>query len=127
LAEYAAGRAGATIPVQQMLRLTADAIRTRAQAVAARVNAMAGWRAQLVDGVSAVGGGSAPGVELATVLVALDRAGLTPDALESRLRQLTPPIIPRIERDRLLLDLRTVLPDEDARIVALLEAIDVQP
>ena len=64
--------------------------------------------------MSAVGGGSAPGVELPTWLVAIAKDGLTPDALEARLRRLTPPVIARIERDRVLLDLRTVLPDQDA-------------
>ena len=74
----------------------------------------------LVDGSSAIGGGSAPGVELPTWLVAIAKDGLTPDALEERLRRLTPPVIARIERDRLLLDLRTVLPEQDAALAALL-------
>ena len=70
--------------------------------------------------MSAVGGGSAPGVELPTWLVAIAKDGLTPDALEERLRRLTPPVIARIEHDRVLLDLRTVLPEQDALLVALL-------
>jgi len=76
-----------------------------------------------VDGVSAVGGGSAPGVELPTCLVAIEKFGLTPDALEERLRRLTPPIIARIERDRLVLDLRTVLPDQDRQLAPLLDGV----
>ena len=122
LAEYAAGRAAATIPVQRMLSMTADDIRPRAEVLAEAVNAIGGWRAELVPGMSAIGGGSAPGVELATCLVAIAKDGLTPDALEAHLRQLTPPVIARIERDRLLLDLRTVLPDQDRQLAALLGA-----
>jgi L-seryl-tRNA(Ser) seleniumtransferase len=125
LTEYAAGRAAATIPVQRMLATTADDIRARAEGLAATLNAAGGWRAELVHGMSAIGGGSAPGVELATCLVAVARDGLTPDALEERLRRLTPPIIARIERDRLLLDLRTVLPDQDRQMTTLLEAISL--
>jgi L-seryl-tRNA(Ser) seleniumtransferase len=125
LAEYAAGRAAATIPVQRMLAMTADDIRARAEGLAAMLNAVGGWRAELVQGTSAIGGGSAPGVELATCLVAVAKDGLTPDALEERLRRLTPPIVARIERDRLLLDLRTVMPDQDRQIATLLEAISL--
>ena len=121
LAEYAAGRAETTVPVQRMLTLTAEEIRVRANAVASALNAIEGWRAELVAGTSAGGGGSAPGVELPTWLVAIDRRGLTPAALEDRLRRLTPPVIARIERDRVLLDLRTVLPDQDSQLLELIQ------
>jgi len=120
LAEYAAGRAADTIPVRRMLTMTAGEIRIRAEALARHVAQLPGWRAEIVAGVSAVGGGSAPGVELPTWLVAIAKDGLTPDALEERLRRLTPPVIARIEHDQLLLDLRTVLPDEERQLAELL-------
>jgi L-seryl-tRNA(Ser) seleniumtransferase len=123
LTEYAAGRAATTVPVQRMLAMTVDEIRARAETLAAAIRQMPGWRATLLGGVSAVGGGSAPGVELPTCLMAIEKQGLTPDALEERLRTLTPPVIARIERDRLLLDLRTVLPDQDPQLVALLGGV----
>jgi L-seryl-tRNA(Ser) seleniumtransferase len=113
LIEYAAGRAAETIPVQRMLRATADEIRARAEALASALGSAPGWRAEIVEGASAVGGGSAPGVELPTWLVAIERHALSPAALESALRSLTPPVIARIERDRVLLDLRTVLAEQD--------------
>ena len=120
LTEYAAGRAAATIPVQRMLAASDDDIRARADAVASAIRAIRGWRAEPIEGASAVGGGSAPGLALPTWLVAVEKAGLSADALESRLRQLTPPIVARIERDRLLLDLRTVFPEQDAQLARLL-------
>jgi L-seryl-tRNA(Ser) seleniumtransferase len=123
LAEYAAGRAAATIPVQRMLTMTADDIRARAELLAETLDAIAGWRAEIVPGTSAIGGGSAPGVGLDTCLVSIAKEGLTPDALEARLRRLTPPVIARIERDRVLLDLRTVLLDQDRRLATLLESV----
>ena len=123
LADYAAGRAETAVPVRRMLALTADAIRARADALAAAIDAVNLWHAEILDGVSAVGGGSAPGIELPTWLVSIARDGVGPDALETRLRGLTPPIIARIERDRLLLDLRTVLPEQDRRIAELLRQI----
>jgi L-seryl-tRNA(Ser) seleniumtransferase len=100
-----------------MLTMTAEDIRGRAEAIAAALNQVDGWRATLTAGASAIGGGSAPGLDLPTWLVAIETRGLTPDALETRLRALTPPVIARIERDQLLLDLRTVLPDQDATLV----------
>ncbi len=119
LAEYAAGRATTTVPVQRMLTTTAEDIRPRAAALAAEVNAISGWRAELLPGMSAIGGGSAPGVELPTWLVAIAKDGLTPDALEERLRSLTPPVIARIENDQLVFDLRTVLPHQDSELPGL--------
>jgi len=118
LAEYVAGRAQTTVPVQRMLTLTADEIHARADAVAGAIRGYNGWRAEVVAGVSAIGGGSAPGVKLPTWLVSIVRDGLTSDALETHLRRLTPPIIARIERDRVLLDLRTVLPEQDSALLA---------
>jgi L-seryl-tRNA(Ser) seleniumtransferase len=123
LAEYAAGRAAATVPVQRMLTMTADEIRIRADALVTEIGHLPGWRAELVAGMSAIGGGSAPGVELPTSLVAIAKDGLTPDALEERLRRLTPPVIARIEHERLLLDLRTVMPEQDRGLTALLRQV----
>ena len=123
LAEYAAGRAAATVPVQRMLTATAGEIRTRADAVAAAIGAAGGWRTEIVAGTSAIGGGSAPGVEIPTWLVAIEKRGLSPDALEAGLRRLTPPVIARIEQERVLLDLRTIAPDQDRLLAALVTAI----
>ena len=123
LAEYAAGRAAETVPVQRMLSISAEAVRARADAVAAAIGAIEGWRAEVVDGVSAIGGGSAPGVEIRTALVAIDKRGLTPDALEAGLRRLTPPVIARIETDRVLLDLRTIAAEDDALLTELLRQL----
>jgi L-seryl-tRNA(Ser) seleniumtransferase len=119
LAEYAAGRAHETIPVQRMLAASADDIRERAAALAAKIGALAGWRAELVEGASTVGGGSAPGVELKTWLVAIGRVTLSPDALDALLRRCTPAIVGRIERDRYVLDLRTVFAAQDDTIVKI--------
>ena len=120
LAEYVGGRAMTTVPVQRMLQMTADEIDARAVALAVRMNRLPGWRSEVVDGVSAVGGGSAPGVELRTRLVAIAKEGSSADSLDERLRRRTPPVIARIEQDRLVLDLRTVLPDQDETLAALL-------
>ncbi|MGE0461585.1 MAG: L-seryl-tRNA(Sec) selenium transferase [Vicinamibacterales bacterium] len=122
LLEYLAGRAGQTVPVRRMLATDVDAIEARARALADRLVAQ-GWRVSLVSGSSAVGGGSAPGLALPTVLVAIEREGLTAHALEARLRVLDPPVIARIVDDRVALDLRTVPPESDQQLGLLLEGV----
>jgi L-seryl-tRNA(Ser) seleniumtransferase len=119
LSEYSAGRAASTIPVQRMLHLSAEEIETRAQALAETLAAN-GWRVALVSGSSAVGGGSAPGLELPTVLLSIATDGESADATERWLRSLDPPVIARIEHDRVVLDLRTVLPEQDSTLTTLL-------
>jgi L-seryl-tRNA(Ser) seleniumtransferase len=79
-----------------------------------------GWQVSLTGGASAVGGGSAPTVELATRLVRLARGGQSADHIEGWLRTLDPPIIARIEHDHVVLDLRTVLPSQDELLARLL-------
>ncbi len=122
LMEYVAGREKASVPVQRMLHASAEAIEERVQKVAEQL-ANQGWRVALVSGSSAVGGGSAPGVSLPTVLLAIERDGLSPDDLESALRSLDPPVIARIEADRVVLDLRTVLEEQDELLGKLLSEL----
>jgi L-seryl-tRNA(Ser) seleniumtransferase len=119
LSEYAAGRAAVTVPVQRMLRMSADEIEARAQAMAEKL-AGHGWRVAMLSGASAAGGGSAPALELPTVLLAIARDGESAGATERWLRSLDPPVIARIEHDRVVLDLRTVLPAEEGTLVSLL-------
>ena len=119
LIEYLAGRADETIPVVGMLRASAEAIESRATALADRLHT-AGWRVALVSGASTIGGGSAPGVELPTVLIAAALPDMSAERLEEQLRSLDPPVIARIESDRVVLDLRTVLPEQDETLGQLL-------
>lgn len=105
------------LPVLRMIRLSADEIAERARALAGEINALGVLHAELLHGESLLGGGSTPGQALPTCLLAL-----TPNAaqLERKLRAHQPPIVARIGGDRLLLDLRTVDPADDA---VLLEAL----
>jgi L-seryl-tRNA(Ser) seleniumtransferase len=119
LMEYRADRASASVPVARMLAMPADAVETRARLIAGRLPSPP-WNVDIVSGSSAVGGGSAPGVQLPTVLLTLQHARLSPDALEERLRQFNPPVIARIENDRVVLDLRTVFEDQDDTLASAL-------
>ena len=72
LEEHAIGRGQDGVPVQRMLRMSKDEIGVRADALAAALNE-SGWTARVIDGMSTVGGGSAPGAELPTRLVEIRR------------------------------------------------------
>jgi len=114
LIEHLRGRAHETVPILRMLHLTPGDLEARALAVADALRGRSGWRTSIVDGESAIGGGSAPGARLPTRLLALERDGLSGHALLERLRLGTPPVIGRIDADRVVLDFRTIAPDEDA-------------
>ena len=118
LDEHAIGRGLEGVPVQRMLRMGTAEIGRRADALAAALN-QSGWTARVLDGMSTIGGGSAPGAELPTRLVELQRDEWTADRIEQHLRSLEPPVIARIQNDRIVLDLRTVLPQEDERLTNL--------
>ena len=118
LEEHAIGRGQEAVPVQRMLRLTPAEIGVRADALAAALNG-SGWSARVIDGSSTVGGGSAPGAELPTRLVEIQRDGIGADRIEQHLRALDPPIVARIQDDRVVLDLRTVDPADDEHLRAL--------
>jgi L-seryl-tRNA(Ser) seleniumtransferase len=123
LVEYASGRAGETVPVRRMIALAPEAIEARARRIAERLAGGDGWHATIVDGFSTIGGGSAPGSALPTRLLALAQEGTGADTLEGRLRRLSPPVIARIEHDAVVLDLRTVLPEEDEELGQILRGL----
>jgi L-seryl-tRNA(Ser) seleniumtransferase len=105
-------QSAAQIPVWEMLAASPDSIARRAQAWQSRL-AELGIGVDTAPSESAVGGGSLPGERLpTTVLVITPKPGTAEDLLR-RLREQEPPVIGRIEQDRVLLDPRTVLPGED--------------
>ncbi len=116
LEEYAAGRAHETVPVMRMLSLTPETIAARADALASTLSA-AGLVVDVIDGVSTIGGGSAPGSQLPTRLVALT---MPAERLATALRAGDPPVIARIDNDRVLIDLRTVPPSLDEQLANLI-------
>lgn len=120
LIEHAAGRETANIPVPHMLAMTAEEILERARRLVRELERLKGWRVEVVEGTSAVGGGSAPGMGLRTWTVAASKQGLSANALEQRLRGLSPPVVARIQDDRVHFDLRTVRPDQDGALLHLL-------
>jgi L-seryl-tRNA(Ser) seleniumtransferase len=106
------------IPVERMLRVPVADIRRRAALWSVKLEER-GVRSSLIDGESAVGGGSLPGHGLPTVLIALTGPA---SKLAEALRRGDPPVIARIEKDACCLDPRTVLRGEDE---TLMDAVEV--
>jgi L-seryl-tRNA(Ser) seleniumtransferase len=112
LVHYLRGEAEQAVPVWRMLAATPEILEQRAHVLAGAVGG------HVVDTRSAVGGGSLPGQTQPSKAVALDAE--QPDTLAASLRAAAPPVIGRIDADHLVLDLRTVLPEQD---VALRDAV----
>ena len=115
---YERGDALTEVPVIRALATTREQIRERAERLCGLIvqSTSGNLMASLENGVSVIGGGSAPEVSLPTVLVALEGSGISASSIEERLRAHRIPIITRTERDRVMIDLRTVA-DDDERIV----------
>jgi L-seryl-tRNA(Ser) seleniumtransferase len=116
LLHYLKDEAEREIPVWQMISASPQRLRERAQAWQAAIQT-----GEIIPGLSTVGGGSLPEETLPTFLLALP--GKQPNALLKRLRAAHLPIIARIAADRVVLDPRTVLPEQDAALTAVLAAV----
>lgn len=104
------------IPTLHMLALTKTIIENRAKEFVSRLGDnpdSAGITATIIDGRSAVGGGSGPNVHPPTALIAIKHQSLSADEIEERLRLFSPSVVARIAEDLVLLDLRTVDPTEE--------------
>ena len=116
LLHYVRGEAERKVPIWRMVSASHGETSARAEAWAAAVGG------RLRDGLSTIGGGSLPGETLPTTLLALDgKAHGGADALAGRLRRASPPVIGRIEDDEVLLDPRTVLPEQDGALMQALK------
>ncbi len=101
------------IPALRMIRTSADEIRGRAERLCSRVRGL-----EIIEGRSVAGGGSTPEQSLATWLIVLPGNAV---AVEKKLRESTPPVIARIENNRVVLDLRTVFVEEEAALERALQ------
>ena len=115
LAAHLAGRRD-ELPVWRALLLTVADLEPRAVAVAATV----GPAASLRTGTSVAGGGSLPGEGLESLLVEVDPSPAGAATVLARLRSGDPPVVARVERGRVVLDLRTVPPEQDALVAGAL-------
>lgn len=126
LSAYVRGAAMTEIPTLRMLAATPEEIGKRAARIKREVGRRTGLGKQLrvIEGVSRTGGGTSPTGERPTRLLEVRRTGADAGTLERSLRRADPPVIGRVHEGRLLLDLRTVFPGQDAVVTeSLVEAL----
>lgn len=108
----------AAIPILQMIYAPAQEIRSRAEDFVRQLGSIEGCSIEVAEGESVIGGGTAPTASLPAFVISVSSERHTPEELLARLRKQSPPVIARIEADRLLLDLRTVFPDEQLALLS---------
>jgi len=111
LLHYLHDEATQEIPIWRMIALPLAEIEKRAHAWAAQLGATA----SVINGESTVGGGSLPGETLPTKLVALSVK--SPNLFAAQLRAADPPVIARVMEDKVVLDPRTVLVEEESLLL----------
>ena len=117
LLHYLKDEAEQEIPIWRMMALMPDQVRQTAEGWVKKLG-----QGEVIPGRSTIGGGSLPEESLPTFLLTLD--GKSPDRFLKKLRRQQPPIIARTEKDRILLDPRTILPEEEgALLVGLMNAL----
>jgi L-seryl-tRNA(Ser) seleniumtransferase len=121
LADYLAGRED-EIPLVLMMRVPARTIRLRCEALVDLIDGLP-FEPEVVRAASVVGGGTTPGSVIESFAVSLRCESLTASSLLAALRRQAPPLIGRIEDERVLLDLRTIPPDDDAAVVRTLTEV----
>jgi L-seryl-tRNA(Ser) seleniumtransferase len=120
LRSYLAGRAQEELPVWRMIAAPLETLRARAEALTARLRS-GGRDAEPIACRSTIGGGSLPGETQASAGVALRGAEGGADMLAAALRAGEPAVVARIADGRVIVDLRTVLPDEDMALATAIE------
>jgi L-seryl-tRNA(Ser) seleniumtransferase len=112
-------------PVYRMLGLTPDEIGRRAKKIASslRKSLPPEVRVTIEDGESQVGSGAVPVETMPTKALAVALPSLSADELVTKLRHHEPPVFARISRDAVLLDFRTIQPDEDTIVERALMSV----
>jgi L-seryl-tRNA(Ser) seleniumtransferase len=105
------------LPLLRMLRLPAAEVERRCQALAASACELS---VHVVETLTMIGGGAAPGKSLSSFALSLACEGIGATELARRLREQTTPIVARVEDDRVLLDLRTVDAEDDRYLADVL-------
>lgn len=111
----------ASLPALRMIEMAKVEITRRAESLVRTIlRSTSHLRAELTEGESLIGGGAAPSATLPTTLIAFTCSGLSADAFAARLRAAEPPVLARVDEGRVLLDLRTVFPEQDEVLTQVL-------
>jgi L-seryl-tRNA(Ser) seleniumtransferase len=116
-----------SLPLLSRLSAPVENLRNRAERLAPQLAAASAIsQAEVVEEKTYLGGGSVPTQQIPTWCVALTPNEMNVDELSKRFRTGTPSVVGRIQQDRLLLDLRSVLPHQDPSIVEAAGQIDAE-
>jgi L-seryl-tRNA(Ser) seleniumtransferase len=114
------------IPTLRMIRMPATEIekRSRAFVESLRESLPTDAAAEIIKSNSVIGGGSTPDQSLPTLVIAISSGHQAAAGIEDRLRESRsgPPVIARVERNRLIVDLRTVFPDEESALASAISS-----
>jgi L-seryl-tRNA(Ser) seleniumtransferase len=117
-------KAESALPILALMSTSIENLKNRAQRLAPQMAASAAVStAEAVEDTAYLGGGSLPTQEVPTWCIALTPSHGGVDLLAGKLREGTPAVFGRVQRDRLLLDLRSVSADQDQLLV---EAVQTQ-
>jgi L-seryl-tRNA(Ser) seleniumtransferase len=119
MAHYLRNDAAQEIPVWRMISASLDGLRGRAETWANDIGT-----GDVVSNRSALGGGSLPGESFPTYVLALSVR--SPDSVLKRLREQETPVIARAEDGRVVLDPRTVQPEQDAVLLRALHSVSLE-
>ncbi len=113
---YLRGVEATEIPTLAMLSASVESLRFRARQVADEIGALPDCSLEIANETAAVGGGSLPGVDLPTVALRLRSRSMSANEFSRRLRLGSIRVFGRIQQDDVLLDLRSVLSEDDSRL-----------
>lgn len=114
------------VPALHMLAMTKSELANRTEKFLAKLSQSVSdvqLTVSIIDGESAVGGGSGPNTHPPTSLVALEHRTLSADEIERRLRTANPPVIARVSDGKVLLDLRTVESREEVEVLRAIASV----
>jgi L-seryl-tRNA(Ser) seleniumtransferase len=122
LGEYLADRA-ATLPIFQMLTTSLEQLVDRANRIVRQLQPSHGWEIALEEHDAEVGGGSLPGLKLQTIAISIGHRSINEYDIAVSLRTGTIPVVPRIQKERVLIDLRSVQPEEDGLLSVAVQQV----
>jgi L-seryl-tRNA(Ser) seleniumtransferase len=114
------------LPAIAMMHAPPDTIRGRCLLLAEALRS-SDVSVAVVETRSLLGGGTTPGASLPSFAVTLEHASMSESAFGARLRRLDPPVITRSQDGRMVLDLRTIAPEDDGTLTRLLKQAAEQP
>lgn len=125
LAQYLSNQPEKSVPAMRMASLTQDELQHRVDALVARMQGgFKNLRCSRIATVGAFGGGTLPSAQLPGWGVHVSAPGFDASVLAARLRGCEPPVVAIVSDEKVTIDLRTILPEEEESLVAALTQMD---